>query len=116
MSSSRGQSGNRHGLGHSPSDRKQLLELTSGLKAVAHPDRLRILELLGSGRLPVADIVEHLGVAQPVVSQHLKVLSTAHLLKFERTGRNIHYRLDQTHAHALLDELEVMMRPDQKRL
>lgn len=43
-------------------------------EALAEPHRRQILDLLRSGERPVADLVTHLGLTQPGVSKHLKVL------------------------------------------
>lgn len=47
------------------------------LTALAEPNRFAIVELLRAGPRSVNDIVEALGLRQPLVSKHLKVLSTA---------------------------------------
>lgn len=49
-------------------------------KALGHRDRRAILRLLADGEQPVGDVVESIGLDQPVVSQHLKVLRTAGLV------------------------------------
>ena len=47
------------------------------LKALAEPHRFQIVELLRRGARPVGDLVDELGLNQPQVSKHLKVLSDA---------------------------------------
>jgi DNA-binding transcriptional ArsR family regulator len=47
------------------------------MAAVAEPTRFRIVELLAAGPRPVGRIVEQLGVGQPQVSRHLRILTTA---------------------------------------
>jgi len=49
-------------------------------RALAEPNRLQIVELLLNGPRPVGDMVEHLGLRQPQVSKHLRVLSEAGLV------------------------------------
>ncbi len=49
-------------------------------KALGHRDRRAILRLLADGERPVGDVVDAVGLEQPVVSQHLKVLRTAGLV------------------------------------
>lgn len=49
--------------------------------ALAEPNRLQIVELLRHRPLPVGQIAEHLGMRQPQVSKHLRVLSDAGLVQ-----------------------------------
>ncbi|WP_149205309.1 ArsR/SmtB family transcription factor [Actinotalea subterranea] len=59
------------------------------LKAIADPARLRALSLIAShegGTACVCDLVEPLGLSQPTVSHHLKVLTDAGLLTREKRG------------------------------
>ena len=49
-------------------------------RALAEPNRLQIIELLLNGPRPVGDMVEQLGLRQPQVSKHLRVLSEAGLV------------------------------------
>jgi len=50
------------------------------LKALAEPNRFQIVELLLDGPRPVGDLVDQLGLRQPQVSKHLRVLSNAGLV------------------------------------
>jgi DNA-binding transcriptional ArsR family regulator len=49
-------------------------------RALAEPNRLQIVELLLNGPRPVGDMVDQLGLRQPQVSKHLRVLSEAGLV------------------------------------
>ncbi len=62
--------------------------------AVAEPRRREILDLLSLGERPVNDLVERLGVAQPVVSKHLRVLREVGLVEARDLGRQRMYRLN----------------------
>jgi DNA-binding transcriptional ArsR family regulator len=62
--------------------------------AVAEPRRRQILDLLAAGELPVNDLVAALGVAQPVVSKHLRVLREVGLVDARDVGRQRLYRLN----------------------
>jgi DNA-binding transcriptional ArsR family regulator len=50
------------------------------LQALAEPNRFQIVELLRDGPRPVGDMVDRLGLRQPQVSKHLRVLSDAGLV------------------------------------
>ena len=52
--------------------------------AVAEPRRRQILDLLAGGELPVNDLVARLGLAQPLVSKHLRVLREVGLVRGAR--------------------------------
>jgi DNA-binding transcriptional ArsR family regulator len=63
------------------------------LKALAEPARWRIVEQLAAEELCVCHLVEELGLPQPLVSHHLKVLRRAGLVESERFRQWIYYRL-----------------------
>ena len=65
------------------------------LSALAEPNRLAIVELLRAGPRPVNDIVERLGLSQPLVSKHLKVLSEVAIVDRRVDGKRRIYRLEQ---------------------
>ena len=62
--------------------------------AVAEPRRRQILDALGAGERPVNDLVEVLGVAQPQVSKHLRVLREVGVVDVREDGRRRLYRLN----------------------
>jgi DNA-binding transcriptional ArsR family regulator len=62
--------------------------------AVAEPRRRQLLDLLAAGELPVGDLVAALGVAQPLVSKHLRVLREVGLVDVRDAGRQRLYRLN----------------------
>ena len=62
-------------------------------KALAHPTRLRIVELLGRDVSCVDDLRAALGLKQPNISQHLAVLRGARLVNFRRDGNRVCYGL-----------------------
>ncbi len=62
--------------------------------AVAEPRRRQILDVLAGGERPVNDLVEQLGLAQPLVSKHLRVLREVGLVDVRDEGRQRIYRLN----------------------
>ena len=62
--------------------------------ALGEPSRLRIVELLRAGPRSVGEIVESLGIRQPQVSKHLRVLSDTGLVAAERDARRRIYHLE----------------------
>jgi DNA-binding transcriptional ArsR family regulator len=67
---------------------------TDAFNAVAEPRRRQILDLLAAGERPVNDLVELLGLAQPQVSKHLRVLREVELVQVRDEGRQRMYRLN----------------------
>ena len=62
--------------------------------AVAEPRRRQILDVLASGERPVNDLVLQLGLAQPQVSKHLRVLREVGAVDVRENGRQRLYRLN----------------------
>jgi ArsR family transcriptional regulator, zinc-responsive transcriptional repressor len=74
------------------------------LRALAAPLRIRIVTELASGPRCVHELVETLGAPQPLVSQHLRVLRGAGVVRGSRRGREIAYALTDEHiAHIVAD-------------
>lgn len=68
--------------------------MTMTFSALGEPSRLRIVELLRGGPSSVGDIAEALGIRQPQVSKHLKVLAEAGIVVGERVAKRRLYRLE----------------------
>lgn len=86
------------------------------LNALAEPNRLHIVELLRSGPRSVNEIVEQLGLAQPLVSKHLRVLSQAGLVKARRSAQQRIYQLEERPFEEFGDWLETFRRTWNTRL
>jgi DNA-binding transcriptional ArsR family regulator len=67
---------------------------TDAFNAVAEPRRRQILDVLAGGERPVNDLVALLGLAQPQVSKHLRVLREVGLVDVRDEGRQRMYRLN----------------------
>jgi len=77
------------------------------LKVLAAPARLAIVAELAAQPRYVHELVDRLGLSQPLVSQHLRVLRGAHLVGVERLGRGAVYSLvDQHVAHIVADAVQ----------
>jgi len=79
--------------------------LHASLPALAEPLRWRIVQLLAVEELCVCHLVEELGVSQPLVSHHLKVLRDAGLVTSERWSYWTYYRLVPDALHTLANRL-----------
>ncbi len=83
-------------LSGEPIKRTDAEKLAGVLKALADPARLRLLSLIQSspeGEACVCDLTEPIGLSQPTVSHHLRILTEAGLLEREKRGVWAYYRL-----------------------
>ncbi len=77
------------------------------LRALANSHRMAIVSELNRGPRCVHELVEALGVSQPLVSQHLRILRTGHLVRAERRGREIAYSLGDQHVFHIVHDAVV---------
>ena len=77
------------------------------LKALAHPTRLHILDLIRDDHPCVKALEEVLGIAQPNISQHLSLLRNMGIVKAEREGNQVCYRINNQTVVKLLDAMLV---------
>jgi DNA-binding transcriptional ArsR family regulator len=73
------------------------------LKAMAHPLRLQIVELLQRGERSVGEIVDALGEKQAVTSQQLNLMKDKGVLVSRRDGAKVFYRIHNLNVLRLLD-------------
>ncbi len=64
-------------------------------KALADPTRLKILECIKEGERCICEIIPYTGKSQPNVSQHLKILKHAGLIKERKDGTRIMIKVSQ---------------------
>jgi DNA-binding transcriptional ArsR family regulator len=65
----------------------------AALEVLAEPRRLAIIDLLRDGERPVGELVDRLGVSQPAVSKHLRVLKDAGLVEARAEAQRRLYRI-----------------------
>jgi DNA-binding transcriptional ArsR family regulator len=65
----------------------------AALQVLAEPRRLQILDLLRGGERPVGELVDSLGLSQPAVSKHLRVLKEAGLVEARPDAQRRLYRI-----------------------
>ncbi len=73
------------------------------LKALGHPDRLKIIEFLNEGEQSVGDIQQEIGLTQPVTSQHLRYMQSNNILLSRKEGTSTYYSLASDMIRKLLD-------------
>lgn len=92
-----------------PDPQRPLYEIKANLfKALAHPARIRVLEILSAaeGPTPVSEILAETGIEATLLSQHLAVLKRHRVVTARRVGNAVHYEL----AHPMISELLVIAR------
>lgn len=90
-------------------------ELAAAFKAIADPARLRLLSFIAGqadGEACVCHLTQPLGLSQPTVSHHLKVLHDAGLLARERRGTWMFYRIVRARVAALRTALALPASPN----
>jgi len=86
-------------------------EMSEVFKALGDPTRLRIIRMLAPGmedNLSVTDLAKKLGITQPAVSQHIKVLKSIDFLEPDRKGFHVYYNINTEVLNAYkadIDEL-----------
>ena len=65
------------------------------LKTLAHPHRLRIVEMLLRDRYTVGELADECGIPSNIASGHLRLMQRCGFLAPERDGRNVYYRITE---------------------
>jgi DNA-binding transcriptional ArsR family regulator len=86
------------------------------LRALAEPQRRRILTLVRDGELPAGEIAEHFDITHQAVSQHLRVLRDAGLLNERRDGTRRLYAIRPEAIESVRDFLDQLWPTSLQRL
>lgn len=79
---------------------------TETLRAIAHPIRIAIVDLLHKrGRLSVTEIYEQLKIEQAVASHHLRIMKNRNILEVNREGKSSFYSLSNPAFHTIIEVL-----------
>lgn len=82
----------------------EAVDLAEMFRLLGDPTRVRILfALLEAGELCVCDIAAVVATSETKVSQAMRLLRSASVVRNRRDGRNVYYRLDDSHVRMLLD-------------
>ncbi|MEQ9410415.1 MAG: metalloregulator ArsR/SmtB family transcription factor [Fuerstiella sp.] len=85
-----------------PGDPAAFAQAAECLKTLAHPVRLRIVQLLLHGRYTVGELAEDCGVPDNVASEHLRLMQRCGLLTSERDGRRVFYQIAEPHLEDIM--------------
>lgn len=83
----------------------QTADLAEMFRLMGDPTRLRIILTLLENALSVGEIADKTGASQSLVSHHLRLLRAARLVRHERKGREIHYRIHDHHVSCVIDDM-----------
>ena len=83
-------------------DKETAEHVAEVMKAVAHPARLQIIELLEESEACVRDIVHAVGGKQAITSQHLNMMRDKGVLGSRRDGAKVYYRIENKNVIKLL--------------
>ena len=72
------------------------------LKALAHPVRLRIIQLLLHSRYTVGELAEDCEIPDNVASEHLRLMQRCGFLTSEREGRRVYYQVCEPHLEKIM--------------
>ncbi|MEN0111325.1 MAG: metalloregulator ArsR/SmtB family transcription factor [Planctomycetota bacterium] len=81
-------------------------EAAECLKVLAHPHRLRMLQMLKQADFTVGELAEACGVASHVASEHLRLMQRCGFLTSEKDGRRRYYRVAEPHLASILGCVE----------
>jgi DNA-binding transcriptional ArsR family regulator len=77
--------------------------MEAAIRAIAEPRRREILRLVWTSELAAGEIARHFDVTRPAISQHLRVLKDAGLVRSRRAGRQNLYRLEAAPLREVFD-------------
>ncbi len=83
-----------------------LTQAAECLKTLAHPHRLRMVQMLLQGRYTVGELAEACGIPSHMASEHLRLMQRCGFLNSEKEGRNAYYQIVETHLAALMACIE----------
>ncbi|GIK17613.1 MAG: transcriptional regulator [Planctomycetota bacterium] len=79
-----------------------LTEAAECLRVLAHPHRLRIVQMLLQGDHTVGELAEACGLPSAMASEHLRLMQRCGFLAGRRDGRNVYYRVTEPHLRRIL--------------
>jgi len=77
-------------------------EAAECLRTLAHPHRLRMIQMMLQGRYSVGQLAEACGIPSHMASEHLRLMKRCGLLAGEREGRKTFYRVAEPHLQGIM--------------
>lgn len=91
---------------HSDAVMKGLTEAAECLRTIAHPHRLRMIQLLLQDRYTVGELAASCGIPSAAASGHLRILKDRGFLEQDRDGRTVYYRIVEPQLSSILSCVE----------
>ncbi len=83
-----------------------LAQAAECLRTLAHPVRLRMVQLLLHGRYTVGELAEDCGIPDNVASEHLRLMQRCGFFTSEREGRRVYYQVAEPHLEDIMSCIE----------
>lgn len=83
-----------------------LAQAAECLKTIAHPHRLRMIQMLLHGRYTVGELAEACGIPSHMASEHLRLMQRCGLLNSEKDGRKAYYAIAEPHLANIMTCVE----------
>jgi DNA-binding transcriptional ArsR family regulator len=92
-------------------DLEALTQAAECLKTLAHPHRLRIVQMLLQGRYTVGELAEACGAPSHMASEHLRLMQRCGFLASEKEGRRVYYTISEPHLANIMGCIEARFDP-----
>lgn len=83
-------------------DLEALGQAAECLKTIAHPHRLRMIQMLLQGRFTVGELAEACEIPSHMASEHLRLMQHCGLLSSQRDGRRNYYEIAESHLESIM--------------
>ena len=87
-------------------DLESLEQAAECLKTLAHPHRLRMVQMLLRGRYTVGELAEACDIPSHMASEHLRLMQRCGLLRSKKEGRSVYYQIAELHLANLMACIE----------
>lgn len=87
-------------------DLRALEEAAECLKILAHPHRLRMVQMLLRGQYTVGELAEACEIPSPMASEHLRLMQRCGFLDSEKAGRKVYYQVIEPHLENIMACIE----------
>jgi ArsR family transcriptional regulator, zinc-responsive transcriptional repressor len=87
-------------------DLDALAEAAECLKTLAHPHRLRMVQMMLQGTYTVGELAEACGIPSHMASEHLRLMQRCGFLTSEKEGRCVHYAVAEPHLASIMSCIE----------
>ncbi|MCA9216678.1 MAG: winged helix-turn-helix transcriptional regulator [Planctomycetales bacterium] len=89
-----------------PADMDALGQAAECLKTLAHPVRIRMVQMLLNGRYTVGELAEDCQIPNNVASEHLRLMQRCGFFTSEREGRKVYYQVAEPHLKNIMSCIE----------